>query len=162
MRRTPLLAVALCMAGSLASAQAVNVTWKCVAQGTPAAMPVGDAAGHAYMIDQQHCTAIKGSIGGVKEKEGVATEFADAVGDNAKGHGFYVETLSNGDKIHYTYNFTGVSKDNTPVSGSNTWTVVGGTGKFKGATGSGTCKGKGNPDGSATYDCTGNITAPAK
>ena len=159
MRRSPLFALALCMAGSVASAQAVNVTWKCTAQGTPTALPVGDSPGHAYMLDQQHCTAVSGSIGGVKQKEGTATEFAEATGDNAKGHGVYVETLANGDKIHYTYTFTGVSKDNKPVSGANSWTVVGGTGKFKGATGSGTCKGTGNPDGSANYTCTGNIAA---
>ena len=82
MTRSPLLALALCVAGSVASAQAVNVTWKCTVQGTPTAVPVGDAAGHAYMLDQQHCTAVSGSIGGIKEKEGTGTEFAEATGDN--------------------------------------------------------------------------------
>ena len=159
MRRIPLFALALCMAGSVVGAQAVNVTWKCAPQGTPTALQVGDAAGHAYVLDQINCTALKGSIGGVKQKEGLGTEFAEATGDNAKGHGFFVETLSSGDKIHYTYTLTGVSKDGKPVSGANKWTVVGGTGKFKGATGSGTCKGTGNPDGSSTFDCKGSITA---
>jgi hypothetical protein len=92
----------------------------------------------------------------------VGTEFSDAIGDNTKGHGFFVETLSSGDKIHYTYRLAGVSKDGKPVSGSNKWTAVGGTGKFKGATGNGTCSGKGNPDGSANYDCTGNIKVGGK
>lgn len=92
----------------------------------------------------------------------MVTEFADATGDNVKGHGFFVETLSSGDKIHYTFNFTGVSKDGKPVSGANKWTAVGGTGKFKGATGSGACKGTGNPDGSSNHDCTGNITVRRK
>ena len=159
MRRIPLFALALCVAGSVAGAQAVNVTWKCTPQGAPTALQVGDAAGHAYVLDQQNCTALKGSIGGVKQKEGMATEFAEATGDNAKGHGIFVETLSSGDKIHYTYIFTGVSKDGKPVSGADKWTAVGGTGKFKGATGSGTCKGTGSPDGSTTYECTGHITA---
>jgi hypothetical protein len=158
MRRIPLFALALCIAGSVAGAQAVNVTWKCTPQGTPTALQVGDAAGHAYVLDQINCTALKGSIGGVKQKEGLGTEFAEATGDNAKGHGFFVETLSSGDKIHYTYTFTGVSKDGKPVSGADKWTAVGGTGKFKGATGTGTCKATGNPDGSTNYDCTGHIT----
>lgn len=162
MRRSPLLSLALCMAASVASAQAVNVTWKCVPQGTPTALQVGDVPGHAYVLDQVHCTALKGSIGSVKQKEGQATEFSEAHGDNASGHGFFVETLSSGDKINYTYTLTGVSKDGKPVSGSNKWTAVGGTGKFKGATGSGACKGTGNPDGSANYDCTGNITVSGK
>jgi hypothetical protein len=150
------------MAGSVAGAQAVNVSWKCVPQGTPTALQVGDAAGHAFVLDQMKCTALKGSIGGVQQKEGMGTEFAEAMGDNAKGHGFFVETLSSGDKIHYTYTFTGVSKDGKPVSGTDNWTAVGGTGKFKGATGKGTCSGKGNPDGSVNFECTGNITVGAK
>ncbi len=162
MRRTRLFALALCMAGSVAGAQAVNVTWHCVPQGTPTALQIGDAPGHAYLLDQVKCTALKGSIGGVKQKEGLATEFSEATGDNAKGHGAFVETLSSGDKINYTYTLAGVSKDGKPVSGTNKWTAVGGTGKFKGATGSGGCKGTANPDGSFNYDCTGNITAGGK
>lgn len=159
MRHTLLLGLALCMASSVAGAQAVNVSWKCAPQGTPTALPVGDVAGHMYVLEQVKCTALSGSIAGVKQKEGMATEFADATGNNSKGHGEFVETLSSGDKIHYTYTLTGVSKDGKPVSGANKWTAVGGTGKFKGATGSGTCKGTANPDGSSTYACTGNITA---
>ena len=158
MRHTPLLALALCMAGSVAGAQAVNVTWKCTPLGKPAMLEVGDAPGHAYVIDQGKCTALKSSaIGGVQQKEGVVTEFADGTGNNAKGHGMFVETLANGDKINYTFTSAGVTKDGKLVSGSDKWTVVGGTGKFKGATGSGACKGTGNPDGSNTFDCKGNI-----
>jgi hypothetical protein len=163
MHRIPLFALALCTASSVASAQAVNVTWHCVPQGTPTALQVGDAAGHAYVLDQVKCTALKGSVLGVKEKDGIATEFSEATSNNSKGHGEFVETLSSGDQIHYTYTLTGVSKDGKPVAGSNKWTAVGGTGKFKGATGSGTCKGTVfNADGSANYDCTGNITAAGK
>jgi len=161
MRRIPLLALALCTASSV-GAQAVNATWHCVPQGPPTALQVGDAAGHAYMIGQAKCTALKGSIGSVKEKEGVVTQFQEATGDNAKGHGEFVETLASGDQLHYTYTGTAVSKDGKPVSGANQWTVVGGTGKFKGASGSGTCKGTGNADGSSDYNCTGNITAASK
>jgi hypothetical protein len=159
-RPTPMLALALCMAGSVAGAQAVSVTWKCVPLGKPAMLEVGDVPGHAFVIDQGKCTASKGSsIGGVQQKEGTVTEFADATGNNAKGHGIFVETLSSGDKIRYTFTNAGVSKDGKLVSGSNKWSVVGGTGKFKGATGGGTCKGGGSPDGSTTFDCTGNISA---
>ncbi len=158
MRRTPLLALALCMAGSVAGAQNVNVTWHCTPIGKPTALLVGDAANHAYVLEQVKCTTQKGSIAGVPEKEGVATEFADAMGDNSKGHGEFIETLSSGDKIHYTYTLAGVSKGGKAVSGSNKWNVVGGTGKFKAATGSGSCKGVANADGSADYACTGNIT----
>ena len=158
MRRISFLALALCMAGSVVGAQNVNVTWHCTGMGNPTALPIGDAANHAYVLEQVKCTTQKGSIAGVAEKEGVATEFHDEMGDNTKGHGEFIETLSSGDKIHYTYTLTGVSKNGKPVSGANKWTVNGGTGKFKAATGSGACKGVVNPDGSATYACTGNIT----
>ena len=32
------------------------------------------------------------------------------VGDKITGHGMFVETLANGDKIHVTYTFEGTSK----------------------------------------------------
>jgi hypothetical protein len=163
MRHTPLFALALCMAGSVAGAQAVNVTWHCAPLGKPTAVEVGDAAGHAFVLEQGKCTALKSSdIAGVKQKEGQVTQFTDATGNSAKGHGIFVETLSSGDKIHYTFTFTGVSKNGKPVSGANRWTAVGGTGKFKGATGSGTCKGTGSPDGSTNYECAGTVTPGGK
>jgi hypothetical protein len=43
-------------------------------------------------------------------------------------------------------------------SASDAWSIIDGTGKFKGAKGKGTCKGKGNPDGSSTFDCAGEYT----
>jgi len=44
------------------------------------------------------------------------------------------------------------------MSGSNKWTVVGGTGMFAGAKGSGACTAKGAADGSITFDCKGTYT----
>lgn len=35
----------------------------------------------------------------------------------------------------------------------STWTLVGGTGKLKGAKGSSSCKGTATPDSGATYEC---------
>jgi hypothetical protein len=64
MRHRWLAPLALSVCGSVASAQAVNVTWKCAPPDPMNAIPVGDAAGHAFSIDQVKCTATKGSIGG--------------------------------------------------------------------------------------------------
>jgi hypothetical protein len=94
----------------------------------------------------------------VKEKEGTATEFAEAKGDASTGHGIFVETLANGDKAFVSYTFTGTSKNNQMVSGTNKWTITGGTGVLKGAKGSGTCTAKGNPDGTANFECAGTYT----
>ena len=133
-------------------------SWTCAAASPMHAVPVGDAADHMYVVQQSKCTATKGEIGGVKEQEGTATEFVDVVGDKAKGHGTFVETLANGDKVHVTYTFEGTSKDKVFQMGSNKWTFVDGTGMMKGAKGSGTCKAKGGPDGSIMFDCTGTYT----
>ena len=146
-----------------AGSMAVNVSWKCAAPNPTHSLPVPDKANHGYGIDSVKCTATSGEIGGVKEKEGTGTEFAEVTGNKTKGHGMFVETLANGDAITYSYQFTGTMKDNMPVSGSNTWQALAGTGKFKGIKGKGTCKAKGNPDGTMDYSCTGAVsTAMAK
>ena len=111
-----------------------------------------------YVLQQGKCTATKGEIAGIADKEGISTEFMEATGNNGKGHGMFVETMANGDKIYISYQATGTTSNKQFQSGSNTWTVSGGTGKFAGAKGSGSCKGKGNPDGSANFDCTGSVT----
>lgn len=136
----------------------VNTQWKCAAPNPVHALPVGDAADHAYVVQQGKCTATKGDIAGVNEKDGATTEFAEAMGNNGKGQGVFVSTLANGDKITYGYTFTGVSSNKVLQSGSNKWTMTSGTGKFKGITGSGTCSGKGGSDGSAVFDCVGTYT----
>ena len=163
MRRLTTLAAALCLVapvvaapGQTAAAQnTINVTWKCAPPNPMNSLPVADKPNHAYAIDQATCTTTKGEIGGVKEKDGSATEFMEVTGNTSKGHGIFVETLTNGDKIFYSYTLTGTTNNNVFQSGGNSWTITGGTGKFKGITGKGTCKGKGNPDGSADFDCTG-------
>jgi hypothetical protein len=136
----------------------LNTQWKCAAPSPVHALPVGDMADHAYAVQQGKCTATKGEIAGVKDQDGASTEFAEVMGNNGKGHGVFVSTLANGDKITYDYTFTGVSSNNMLQSGSNKWTMTGGTGKFKGIKGSGTCSGKGGSDGSAVFDCVGTYT----
>jgi hypothetical protein len=62
--------------------------------------------------------------------------------------------------IHFTYHTTGAIKNGQMQSGSNKWQATGGTGKFKGINGSGTCTGTGNADGSTTWTCTGTYSFP--
>lgn len=140
--------------------------WNCGKATAEHSVEVGDQPGHAYAVSQSKCTAVKGEIEGVKEKEGSATELRDVMGSNLSWNGTFVDTLADGDKIHVSYKGTGTAKGNQFVSGNHTWTIIGGTGKFKGAKGEGGCKGKGNPDGTAIWNCTGTYTlaaaAPAK
>ena len=162
-RRVFLLALAFVGSTTLVMAQTpgagkVVVQWKCATPSPMHALPVGDAPDHVYVVQQVKCTATKGEIGGVRSKEGMATEFVEGNGPNGKGHGIFVETLANGDKIVYTYTLSGVTKDKVMVSGSNKWESTSGTGKFKGISASGTCTAKGAVDGSAMFDCTGTYT----
>ena len=163
MRKFAMLGLAMLLTVSYLAAQTkpaaggnmVNVMWKCGKPNPVNMIPVPGSTTHAFGVQQVACTATTGEIGGVKEKEGTAVEVLEANGDSSKGHGAFVETLTNGDKINYTYTFTGTGKNNMMVSGNNAWQITGGTGKFKGITGKGTCTGKGNPDGSADFTCTG-------
>lgn len=163
MQRLLMVLAATCFGVSAVLAQTpasgkTATTWKCAAPSPMHALPVGDTPNHMYVVEQVKCTAAKGEIAGVKEQEGTATEFIEVTGDKSTGHGVFVETLANGDKGFFTYTLTGTSKDKVMVSGSNKWTLTGGTGMLKGAKASGTCTAKGNADGSATFECTGTYT----
>ena len=157
------MSAALCVVVAVTQAQtatAVKVasSWKCAPPNPVHMLPAGDAPDHLYGLRQGKCTATKGEIAGIAEKEGTPTEVMEVSGNTAKGHGLFVETLANGDKIYVNYEFTGTTVDKVLQSGGNKWTVIGGTGKFAGAKGSGSCTAKGNPDGSVNFDCTGSMT----
>jgi hypothetical protein len=134
--------------------------WNCAKPSDAHSIDVGDQANHSYAVSKTTCTSAKGEVGGVKEQEGVGTQFNETTGDSSTWHGVFVVTMANGDKLHYTYanKGLGTTKDGQFQSGSNQWSIVGGTGKFKGAKGKGTCQGKGNADGAATWNCEGTYT----
>lgn len=159
MRNLFLVVCLLCLFASMTLAQGkVDSQWNCAKAADGHSINVGDQPNHAYAIAQFNCTARKGEVEGLKEKEGTGTEFDDVKGSTAKVHGVFVETLSNGDKLHINYQGAGTLENGQVQSESSAWTVTSGTGKFKGAKGKGTCKGKGNPDGSSTFDCMGEYT----
>jgi hypothetical protein len=159
MGRLFLVVCSLCLSASVALAQGkVNSQWNCAKPTDAHSIDVGDQTGHAYAIAQFTCTAVKGELEGAKEKEGTGTEFDEVNGNTVKLHGVFVETLSSGDKLHVNYQGKGTMEKGQMQSGGDEWTITGGTGKFKGAKGKGTCTGKGNPDGSTTFDCTGDYT----
>ena len=161
MNKSVLVAVLVCLCATLALAQGkVENGWACGKATMANSIEIGDTPGHAYAIDQIKCTSTKGEIGGVKEKEGTGTEFAEVTGNSSKGHGVFVETMANGDKINFTYQTTATIKDGKMESGSDKWQAIGGTGKFKGIKASGTCKGTGSADGSSNWSCSGTYTLP--
>ena len=161
MRNSALVLGLVCLCATVALAQGkVANGWACGKPAMANSIEVGDQPNHAYAIDQIKCTSIKGEIAGVKEKEGTSTEFAEITGNSSKGHGIFVETMANGDKITFTIQPTVTIKDGQMQSGSDKWQATGGTGKFKGIKGSGTCKGTGSADGSSNWTCGGTYTLP--
>ena len=125
------------------------------------AIPVGDQPGHSFSISQVKCTWSKPmTIAGGQNKEGTPTQFDDITGNTSHFHGNFVDTMANGDHGFYTYSGTATLANGVVVSAEDKWTMTGGTGMLKGFKGSGTCKGKGSPDGAVTWDCEGTHTAP--
>ena len=157
MKRNLLLVLTLVCLCSFASAQTkMTSTWTCPKQdpSQTKSLEVPDKAGHAYVIFQFKCTANSGDVAGSTEKEGSGTEFVDATGDTSTGHGVFMETLASGDKLRTTYTSKSTMKGGQFVSGTNKFQIAGVSGKAKGIKGSGTCEGKGNPDGSSSWTCT--------
>jgi hypothetical protein len=102
-------------------------------------LPAGDRPDHMFGVDTMKCTWPKPfEIGTDKAKESVATESMEMSGNKARAHGVHVVTMESGDKVFV--NFQGVTtfKDGKPVGGKGTWSIGGGTGKYKALKGKGT------------------------
>jgi hypothetical protein len=160
MRKLMLVSCSLFLLLNLsAAADKISSQWKCDAKPSDQhSIAVPEQPGHNYTIAQGNCTSEKGAMGDAKEKEGTFTEFDDANGNAISNHGVFVATLATGDKVFYNYHGTQTVKDGKMTSASNTWTLGGGTGKFKAVQGSGGCKGTGNADGSSTWHCDGTYS----
>lgn len=148
--------LAVAFAGTVRAQAKIETTWNCKPTDQHA-IAVGDHPGHVYSVSQQKCVAAKGEIEGVKQKQGISTFFENVMGNRGSFNGIFVETLANGDQLHYRFRGKGTAANGEFVSGTNAWTIVAGTGQFKGAKGKGSCQGKGNPDGSVTWQCQGTL-----
>lgn len=142
--RKPLYLLALIAAALVGSAGALaqtkfSGTCACKAD-KQQVLPVGDSDGHSLGLEQYKCDWTKPvDFGGDKAKDGVATHTADVHGQKSRFRGMHVVTTQSGDKIFLAYQGAGeTSKDNKESHSKGTFTVAGGTGKLKGATGKGT------------------------
>ena len=147
----------LCVTFSAAQGK-ISSQWKCDKPSEQHSLAVPDGEGHNYAVAQGKCTSEKGSMGDAKEQEGTYTEFDDMTSSANQNHGVFVVTLANGDKVFYRYQGTQSLKDTKLESGTNKWTLAGGTGKYKTVKGEGGCKGKGNGDGTSTWNCEGSYS----
>ena len=121
------------------------------------ALPVEGHPNHAYAVSQVKCTWTKPwQIGGVASKEGVGTGTDAISGNLSHSSGTYVDTMANGDKAIYKYEFNATTKDSKPEKISNhKWELIGGSGKMQAVSGKGTCNATVQADGKVVYECQG-------
>jgi hypothetical protein len=124
-------------------------------------VPVSDRPNHAMALAKEKCTWTKGEIGGIRITEEEDVVVSDISGNTASARGYAVPVLANGDKVFVHFQGITTLKDTVPVSFHGTWSFTGGTGKLKGIKGSGTYKGRDNPDGSGTADIEGKYHLPS-
>lgn len=161
--RTFFLCLIVFALAAVASAQTkISGTAQCSKPDQEHSIQVGDKPNHSFVINQGKCTWTKPfEIAGIQNKEIVGTGFAEIRGNTSRGHGYDVDTMTNGDKAYYREEFSFTLKDGVPQSGDVKWTFVGGTGKLKGIKGKGTCKlTSAAADGSSTADCEGEYELP--
>lgn len=102
---------------------------------------VPDRPGHALTIAKRKCTWTEPLvILGAKTKEGVAVSFTERMEGTLHIHGFETDTLDNGEKL--TWQSMGqVLAEKGPVDSNGRWSLMRGTGRFKGIKGGGTYEG---------------------
>lgn len=152
----------LALSGWAAAQTPITGTTVCAKADVMQMVDIPDRPGHMYMISQTKCIDTKPfDFGVAKPKTGVSTVADEVSGDKSRTRGYYVETLDNGDKVHYSFDGSATLKAGALVSAEIKWTILRGTGKVAGIKGSGTCKGTGTPDGGVTWECTGTYTPAA-
>ncbi len=123
---------------------------------------IGDRADHAMVVAKVACNWTKPmEIAGVKTKDGASVSSEEKSGMKSSGSGVHWTAMDNGDRIFVRFHGKTIyDKDGRATAADGNWSYTGGTGKMKGIKGKGTYKGKGNPDGSATYEIEGDYTLP--
>jgi hypothetical protein len=119
------------------------------------AIEVPDRPGHALMISKRKCNWTEPMVVmGGKTKDGVAVSFTEKMEGTLHIHGFEVDTLDNGEKL--TWQCMGqVLAEKGPATAKGRWSLMRGTGKFKGIKGGGTYEEKLEADDVLTLDLEG-------
>lgn len=106
------------------------------------AIEVPDRPGHALRLAKRKCTWTEPMVVlGAKSVDGVAIEFPEQMEGTLHTHGFEVDTFDNGEKL--TMQSMGhVQGEKGPAESKGRWSLMRGTGKFKGIKGGGSYEGK--------------------
>src|SRR3989442_286737 len=88
MRKLWLIGCSVLLLSSLLLAKDKVVSqWNCGQPSDAHSIDVGGQANHSYAVTKTTCTATKSEVGGVKEKEGIGTQFNETMGDTTTWHG---------------------------------------------------------------------------
>jgi len=160
--RVFLVGMLVLLLATVAEAQTkISGTGHCNKPYTQSTVQVGDRANHFFVVSQGKCTWVKPwEIEGIQSKEGSITDFAEIIGNASSYRGYYLDTMANGDNVHYSYGGTTTLKDGVPLSAEHKWSIIRGTGKLTGIKGQGICKGRFGEDGSMTWQCEGEYELP--
>ena len=103
---------------------------------------VPDRPGHALMISRRQCTWTKPLvIAGAKTQAGVAIDFAEKMEGKLHVHGYQTDSLDDGEKL--TMKTMGqLIGEKGPAESKGRWSLMKGTGKFRGIRGGGNYFGK--------------------
>lgn len=157
-----ILALAVALAATAAAQTKTAGTLSCAKPDPAYSIEVGDRAGHSLSISKSACTwTAPMEIAGLQTKDGYDVAYDDASGAKARGSGYHVSTMSNGDKIFVRFQGNDIVKDGKPETSEGTWSYIGGTGKLKGIKGKGTYKGKGDAGGNMVTAVEGDYELPA-
>jgi len=155
MRRAMAVTFCLVLFGAMMFGQKVDTKWHCTKPAENPTLKVGDVPDHTYSLAQGTCEATGGSGG---DKSGAWTESQETWKASYSLHGRFNVTMDNGDMVYYSYERSGKPGEKTL---HDKWKIASATGKHKGMTGSGTCTGKVNDDGSADFECSGTTAMAA-
>ena len=150
MNKLLILTAMICLAAAAAQGQ-TKITGTVTCPPKPAqelAVPVGDKPGHVMSLTQDKCTWSKPfQLNGSPVKESTQVSSNEATGNSAKGYGFDIGITASSDKYFVRYEGTSTMQNGVMVSGSGTWSFIGGTGKLS------------NLKGKGTYSCKGSATS---
>jgi|SRR5271165_6492204 len=116
---------------------------------------VPDRPGHALTIAKRKCKWMEPLvIMGAKTKDGLAVSFTERMEGTLHIHGFETDTLDNGEQLTWQ-SMSQVLAEKGPVESKGRWSLMRGTGKFKGIKGGGTFAGKLEADDILSLDFEG-------
>lgn len=162
MRKLATLCLVVFLAGAAAAQTKMSGSLTCAPSDPAHIIRVGDKPGHAYGLAQGSCEwTSPWEIAGEKATIGIGTQIQHIQGNTTRVWGTFVDTLTNGDKVSYSFQFALVQTPAGPRVDGHKWEIVGGTGKASGITGQGACTATPvGTDGTFNYKCNGQYTLP--